>query len=112
MKARGITFINAFKNRNVRRGKKIRDYRFRKPLKRDLKLVKPKPKKKWADGWDVILDERVELAKKHEEYAKSSPQGGPTRYPGGPTPSGTVTTGATVTPGAAAATGGGGGGGS
>jgi len=101
-----------FTRKKVRRIQGIRDYRFRRPRVADLKLIKPVRRKKWNDGWDVIIDARDEAAKNREEYAKSSPQGGPAGYPGGTTPSGTVSTGGTISSGAAAATGGGGGGGS
>ena len=50
MKMKGITFINALKARNVPKAKKIRDYKFSKPRKRDLKLIKPKPKKNVRGG--------------------------------------------------------------
>jgi hypothetical protein len=76
MKMKGITFINALKARNVPKAKKVRDYKFSKPRKRDLKLIKPKPKKKWNDGWDVLLDARLEAAKNREEEAAKSRQRG------------------------------------
>ena len=66
---KGIKFTSAFKS-------KIRDKKFRRPLRRELKLIKPKPKNKWNDGWDVLLDARLLAAKNRKEEAAGSRQRG------------------------------------